>query len=145
MRREFIFLLSVVILLTAAVGVLTGYIVFRERGSAPGSAVGLTAPIEEGLPELPPQGLQLAEGWKCMCGTCTDDLLECHCDDPNGAHEIKAVMRDYFAAGLDEEAVRDEMIKRYGAGILGSQIRPPGPPAGGEGAAATAQPEAAGG
>lgn len=144
MKREFIFLLSVVVVLTAAVGVLAGYVFFGERGGArlPGTAS--QGPIEEGGPELPPRGLRLAEGWKCMCGSCTDDLLDCHCDDPNGAHQIKGELRDYLAAGVDDEAVRDEMIKRYGPGILGSQLQAPSPPAQGGGATGEPAPEETG-
>lgn len=124
MNKNFVFLYSLVAVLLLMVGFLGGYILFKERGG--GTVVSsMVAPANHVAgPELPPRGLELAKGWKCMCGACADDLLVCHCDDPNGAHEIKRAINDGITAGKSDEAIREELVKKYGPGLIGGQTAP---------------------
>lgn len=120
MNKNFIFLYSLVAVLLLIVGILGGYILFKERGGQTAVSSMVAPAGHVAGPEVPPRGLELAKGWKCMCGACADDLLVCHCDDPNGAHEIKKAISDGIAAGKSDQTLREELVKKYGVALLGA-------------------------
>ncbi|TQV86176.1 hypothetical protein FKG94_01070 [Exilibacterium tricleocarpae] len=67
---------------------------------------------------LPAELTQFMSGWGCPCG-CGDPLLECHCSEPNGAEEIRGYVKNLYDDDIPLEVIRDRVIKRYGASVVG--------------------------
>ena len=106
-----------VLLLTC--GLLGGLLLGSSRTAAPEPvAVQQRVPARP-VANLPPELTQLMRTWMCPCGTCRDALLDCVCDDANGAREVTAYVRGLHAEGVPLEEIRQRAIDRYGATIVG--------------------------
>jgi hypothetical protein len=50
----------------------------------------------------------------CPCGTCSDRLDVCDCDEPGGAVEVKAYIKSLLEQGLTKFEVVAQVEERYG-------------------------------
>ena len=101
-------------------GLLGGLLLGGSRATAPETVpaqqmVAAARPVAN----LPPELTQLMRTWMCPCGSCRDALLDCACDDANGAREVTAYVRGLHADGVPLEEIRQRAIDRYGATVVG--------------------------
>ena len=69
---------------------------------------------------LSPELSQFMAGWMCPCGSCEDLLVECPCDMPNGAHEVRTYVRQLNADGVTLDDIRNRVVDRYGSTVVGA-------------------------
>ncbi len=59
----------------------------------------------------------------CQC-SCDLVLSECHCEEPNGAVEMKAVISEQLAQGDSQQEILGYFVARYGAQVLAPEPAP---------------------
>ena len=96
------------------VGLLAGFIggyAISHRGTPPAaSALDAVAAAGNCPYELAPADRDILEGFKCPAVTCSDLLLDCHCEV---AHKIKQTVKQLLAEGKSPEEVRSEVRAQY--------------------------------
>ncbi len=65
----------------------------------------------------------IADQLMCQCG-CGLVLSECHCDQPDGAVEMKAVVSEQLAQGDSQQEILGYFVARYGAQVLAPEPAP---------------------
>lgn len=60
-----------------------------------------------------PQVVSVAKQFTCPCGTCTDNLLICNCDDPGGAFEAKTFIQKGVQAGKTPDQMVQAVALKY--------------------------------
>jgi cytochrome c-type biogenesis protein CcmH/NrfF len=58
--------------------------------------------------------MDVVSRFDCPCGNCSLSLLDCTCDERNGAVEIMAFIRDRLGTGATADEVAWEVEQRYG-------------------------------
>ena len=113
-------LYAAVCVLLLACGLLGGLLLGGSR-TAPAEALPAQPGLAAARPvsNLPPELAQLMRTWMCPCGSCRDALLDCVCNDANGAREVTAYVRGLHADGVALEDIRKRAIDRYGATVVG--------------------------
>jgi len=124
-RSELRTLCAAGVALVFLVGLLGGFILGREWHQSGGAVSTATPAMTTGADiPLPPELVRLASTWKCMCGSCKDRLLDCVCNQPRGALEVKRFMLDLSKAGTPLETIRQKVTERFGAGVTGQAQLP---------------------
>ncbi len=59
----------------------------------------------------------IADQLMCQC-SCVLVLAACHCEEPNGAVEMKAVVSEQLAQGDSQQEILGYFVTRYGAQVL---------------------------
>ena len=66
-------------------------------------------------PPLDPEVAKVASRFICPCGECKDmDLVECTCERPRGAREVKAVIASLLHSGQSVDQAAATVAKEYG-------------------------------
>ncbi len=65
----------------------------------------------------------IADQLMCQC-SCVLVLSECHCDQPDGAVEMKAVVSEQLAQGDSQQEILGYFVARYGAQVLAPEPAP---------------------
>ena len=92
-------------------------------GAATGTPVGGT-PIAAPLPvRLSPEASIVAERYRCIC-SCNDPLNVCTCTRTPGSRDMKMYVQELVNQKKSGKEVDQEMIARYGAGVLLSNPPP---------------------
>jgi hypothetical protein len=94
-------------------GVLVGFLIFKFGISNSGSEDNADIPAALQSAEV----LDVAQGFMCPCGKCSDRLDVCTCDHPKGAFEVKGFIAQQLAVGHMKPHIVEMVQKKYGGHI----------------------------
>ena len=112
-------LYAAVCVLLLACGLLGGLLLGSARTAPEAVPTQQSVAAARPVANLPPELTQLMRTWMCPCGSCQDALLDCACNDANGAREVTGYVRGLHAEGVPLEEIRKRAIERYGATVVG--------------------------
>jgi len=93
-----------------AFGIAAGFAIFKFSGDSAENHSHNSIPQSLQSAEV----LDIAKEFMCPCGTCSDALDGCTCDDKNGAVEVKSFIAQKLLEGHKKPHIVEMVQERYG-------------------------------
>lgn len=95
-------------------GILVGFAIFKYTSNSESNSFQAVSNFRNSQPIQSAEVLDIAREFICPCGSCSDSLDECTCDQKNGALEVKRFIAQKLREGHKKPHIVEMVQEKYG-------------------------------